>query len=56
MGKYRDKVIELVDDGVIDPKQMVLMLARWLSEADCEQVLDANELTERFDEDEEEEV
>jgi len=31
---------------------MVIMCAKWMSEDDCEEMLDANELSDRFMEDE----
>ena len=52
MGISRDKMIELVEDGMVDAKDMVVMCAKWMSEDDCAEMLDANELSERFEEDE----
>jgi len=52
MGINRDKMIELVEDGMVDAKDMVTMCAKWMSEDDCAEMLDANELSDRFLEDE----
>ena len=52
MGINRDKMIELVEDGMVDAKDMVVMCAKWMSEDDCAEMLDANELSDRFLEDE----
>ena len=52
MGISRDKMIELVEDGMVDAKDMVIMCAKWMSEDDCAEMLDANELSDRFLEDE----
>ena len=51
MGINRDKIVELVEDGIVDAKDMVTMCAKWMSEDDCAEMLDANELSERFEED-----
>ena len=48
MGISRDKIVELVEDGMVDAKDMVIMCAKWMSEDDCEEMLDANELSDRF--------
>ena len=54
----RDRLIELVEDGVLDPLMAVKMCAQWMTNDEVEEMLDANELSDRFieeeDEDEEE--
>ena len=50
MGISRDKAIELVEEGIIDPIQMVIMCVKYMSEDDVEDMLDCNELSERFQE------
>ena len=55
MGQSRDKAIELVEEGIIDPIQMVIMCVKYMTENEVEDMLDANELSERFEEEEEEE-
>ena len=49
----RDRLIMLVNDGALDPYEAVLMCAKWMTNAECEEMLDANELSERFMEEEE---
>ena len=50
----RDRLIELVEDGMVDPMMALEMCAAWMTDADVAEMLDANELSERFREDEEE--
>mgnify|MGYP006082275711 FL=1 len=50
MGISRDKAIELVEDGLVDPINMVTMLVKYMSEDDVAECLDMNELSERFEE------
>ena len=52
MGQSRDKAIELVEEGIIDPIQMVIMCVKYMTENEVEDMLDANELSERFEEEE----
>ena len=44
----RDKVIEMVDDGIIDPMMALTMCLKWMSNDEVAEMLDANELSERF--------
>ena len=48
MGISRDKAIELVEEGIVDPIQMVIMCVKYMSEDDVEDMLDCNELSDRF--------
>ncbi len=50
MTDNRDKLIELVEDGNLDPMMALTMCAKWMSDDDVGEMLDANELSERFDE------
>jgi len=50
MTDNRDKLIELVEDGNLDPMMALTMCVKWMSEDDVGEMLDANELSERFDE------
>ena len=50
---YRDRLIELVEDGILDPMMAVTMCAKWMTNDEVGEMLDANELSERFQEDEE---
>lgn len=45
----RDRLIELVEDGMVDPMMALTMCAAWMTDADVAEMLDANELSERFD-------
>jgi hypothetical protein len=45
----RDRLIELVEDGIVDPMMALQMCAAWMTDADVAEMLDANELSERFD-------
>jgi hypothetical protein len=50
---YRDQLIELVEDGMLDPMMAVTMCAKWMSNDEVGEMLDANELSDRFQEEEE---
>ena len=45
---WRDKALEMVDEGLVDARHMVLILVKYMSSDDVEGALDANELTPRF--------
>tara|TARA_B110000503_G_C6788783_1_gene266397 strand:+ start:278 stop:457 length:180 start_codon:yes stop_codon:yes gene_type:complete len=44
----RDKAIELVEDGMVSPEDMMTMCLKYMSTDDVDDMLDANELSERF--------
>ena len=46
-----DKVLEMIEAGLLDPKDVVLMCLKWMSEDDVKEMAEANEL---FEEEEEE--
>ena len=48
-----NRLLEMIDDGVLDPKAVVTMCVKYMSEDDVADMMDCNELSERFDEDEE---
>jgi hypothetical protein len=48
MSTGRDRLIELVEDGMLDPVQAVIMCAKWMTNSEVEEMLDANELIPRF--------
>jgi hypothetical protein len=50
---YRDRLIELVEDGMLDPMMAVTMCAKWMSNDEVGEMLDANELSDRFVEEDE---
>ena len=54
MNDARERFIEMVEDGMLDPMSAVVMCAKWMTNDDVEEMLDANELTDRFFEDVEE--
>ena len=45
---YRDKAIDMVEDGLVTKDHMILMCLKWMSNDDVAEMLDANELSERF--------
>ena len=50
---YRDQLIEMVEDGNLDPMMAVIMCAKWMTNDEVGEMLDANELSDRFQEEEE---
>ena len=54
MTKARERLYDLLDQGVITAQQVVDMCMGFMSESEVEDMLDANELSERFEEDLEE--
>ena len=49
----RDKALELVEEGIVSAEDMLTMALKYMSTDDVEDMLDTNELSERFFEDEE---
>jgi len=45
---YRDKAIEMVEEGLVDPMYMLIAALKYMSQDDVEDMLDANELSDRF--------
>ena len=52
MTRARERLYDLLDQGVITHEQVVDMCMGFMSESEVEDLLDANELSERFEEDE----
>ena len=52
MTKARERLYDLLDQGAITHEQVVDMCMGFMSESEVEDLLDANELSERFEEDE----
>jgi hypothetical protein len=48
----RDYALQLVEDGMVDPILMLTAALKWMSTDDVQEMLDANELSPRFEEDE----
>jgi len=51
MTKARARLYELLDQGMITHEQAVDMCMGFMSESEVEDMLDANELSERFEDD-----
>ena len=45
---YRDRLIELVEDGMLDPMMAVTMCVKWMTNDEVGEMLDAKELSDRF--------
>jgi hypothetical protein len=56
MTNFRDVALELVDNGLVSADDMLVMALKYMSNSDVEDMLDANELSERFFEDYEPDV
>ena len=52
MTNYRDIALELVENGMVSAEEMLTMALKYMSNDDVEDMLDTNELSERFFEDE----
>ena len=50
----RDKLLEMIEEGSVSADNAVLMCVKYMSADDVEDMLDANQLSERFLEDEDE--
>jgi hypothetical protein len=44
----RDQAIEMVEDGTVSAKDMLVMALKYMSTDDVADMLDTNELSERF--------
>ena len=44
----RDQAIEMVEDGTVSAKAMLIMALKYMSTDDVADMLDTNELSERF--------
>ena len=51
----RDTALELVENGVVTAEDLLTMALKYMSTDDVEDMLDTNELSDRFLEDDEEE-
>ena len=49
----RDRALELVEEGFTTAEDMLTMCLKWMSTDDVEEMLDANELSDRFLDEEE---
>ena len=48
----RDRALELVEDGMVSAEDMLTMALKYMSTDDVEDMLDCNELSDRFLEEE----
>ena len=48
MTNYRDIALELVENGMVSAEDMLVMALKYMSNDDVEDMLDCNELSERF--------
>ena len=46
----RDRALELVEDGMVSAEAMLTMALKYMSTDDVEDMIDCNELSQRFDE------
>ena len=51
----RDKALALVEEGLVSAEDMLVMALKYMSTDEVEDMLDANELSERFQEEDEDE-
>ena len=54
MFNSRDAAFALVEEGLVSAEDMMTMALKYMSQDDVEEMLDANELSERFREDDDE--
>ena len=52
MTNYRDIALELVENGLVSAEELLTMALKYMSNDDVEDMLDCNELSERFFEEE----
>jgi len=53
MANPRDRALELIEEGIVSAEDMVTMCVKYMSVDDVEDMLDCNELSDRFQEDDE---
>ena len=51
MANPRDRALELIEEGIVSAEDMVTMCVKYMSVDDVEDMLDCNELRDRFMED-----
>jgi len=54
MSDSRDKALGLVEEGLVSADDMLIMALKYMSTDDVEDMLDCNELSDRFTEEEDE--
>ena len=53
MANPRDRAVERIEEGIVSAEDMVTMCVKYMSVDDVEDMLDCNELSDRFMEDDE---
>ena len=53
MANPRDRALELIEEGIVSAEDMVTMCVKYMGVDDVEDMLDCNELSDRFMEDDE---
>ena len=53
MANPRDRALELIEEGIVSAEDMVTMCVKYMSVDDVEDMLDCNELSDRFMEEDE---
>ena len=53
MANPRDRTLELIEEGIVSAEDMVTMCVKYMSVDDVEDMLNCNELSDRFMEDDE---
>ena len=48
MANPRDRALELIEEGIVSAEDMVTMCVKYMSVDDVEDMLDCNELSDRF--------
>lgn len=48
--KITNHILEMIDEQILDPKEIVLMCLKWMSEEDVKAMAKANELIDERDE------
>lgn len=50
-----NKILEMVDEGLLNPRDVLLMALKWMSEDEVKSMAEANELFKEEDEDDKDE-
>ena len=43
-----NKLLEMIEEGILDPKEVVIMCVKYMSEDDVADMMDSNALSDRF--------
>ena len=50
--EYTNKLLEMVEDGLLDRDMVIMACVKYMSESDVQDMMEANEMIEEEDEDE----